>query len=249
MRRLPLFALILMLAATACGEETPTGLESPEFSKSHSESSPTRQYRVTIENLTEGQPFTPPLAATHARSVSLFRLRHEASFQLQEIAENGNLDPMIEFVSTNDRVADWKVTFGPTAPPVLPGEMVEFEIESTRKARYLSIVSMLICTNDGFTGTSALRLPKWVGDSRTVYARGYDAGTETNTEAWPNLVPPCAPLTGFDAMGQGTGMSDPALAEHRRIRRHRGIVGDADLQRDPHDWKGPVARIKVERIS
>ena len=29
----------------------------------------------------------------------------------------------------------------------------------------------------------------------------------------------------------------------------RGIVGDADLQRDPHDWKGPVARIKVERIS
>lgn len=126
--------------------------------------------------------------------------------------------------------------------------MVEFEIEGLTGAKYLSIVSMLICTNDGFTGLNAVRLPKRVGDVVSIDAVAYDAGTEENTEAFADLVPPCGPLTGFDSQGQGTGMSNPALAEGGVVSEHLGISGGSDLEVDPHDWIGPIARVVVERI-
>ena len=32
------------------------------------------RYRVTLENLTEGEPFSPPVAATHDESMHLFQV-------------------------------------------------------------------------------------------------------------------------------------------------------------------------------
>lgn len=249
MRRLPVFALALMLGTTACLEDTPTGLE-PQLAVSSAATGAAGQatYRVTLYNLSTGQPFTPPLAVVHRNSIGLFEMGEPASFEIQQIAENGNLGPMIDLVSTSRQVKDYVVTFGPTKIPVLPGEMVEFEIEGLTGAKYLSIVSMLICTNDGFTGLNAVRLPKRVGDVVSIDAVAYDAGTEENTEAFTDLVPPCGPLTGFDSQGQGTGMSNPALAEGGVVSEHLGISGGSDLEVDPHDWIGPIARVVVERI-
>jgi hypothetical protein len=155
---------------------------------------------------------------------------------------------MITFASASRHVKDAVVTEGPTLPPLLPGENVSFEIDGRTGAKYLSVVSMLICTNDGFTGVNSMRLPKRIGETATVDAYGYDAGTEVNTEAWADMVPPCAPLTGFDAMGAGTGMSDPGLAEGGVIRMHPGITGSGDLDPAVHGWTGAVARYEVERI-
>jgi len=107
---------------------------------------------------------------------------------------------------------------------------------------------MLICTNDGFTGLNAVRLPRRIGESTTLDAYGYDAGTEMNTEAWDDLVPPCAALTGFDAMGAGSGASNPALLEGGVVQMHPGIQGTADLDAEVHGWSGAVARFVVERI-
>jgi hypothetical protein len=50
---------------------------------------------------------------------------------------------------------------------------------------------MLICTNDGLTGVDSLRLPR---GRRPVVDE--PAGYEINTEAWADLVPPGAQLTG-----------------------------------------------------
>lgn len=248
MRRLITCALGLLVVAAACVEETPTGLE-PELSYvSGGDHDGPARYRVAIYNITSGQPITPPLAVVHKRALSLFRNGHPASFEVKEIAENGNLDPMVALVSADERVADWSVNFGPTAPPLLPGEMIEFEVESEGGARHLSLVSMLICTNDGFTGLNSIRLPRQIGRTVSLRGRAYDAGTEQNTEAWEDLVPPCAQLTGFGDQG-GTGMSNDALAEGHRIRPHRGIHGHADLQYDPHGWHGAIIRVVVERIS
>jgi hypothetical protein len=130
----------------------------------------------------------------------------------------------------------------------MPGETIVFDLHGRTGAKYLSMVAMLICTNDGFTGANSIRLPKRIGESATLYAYGYDAGTELNTEAWADLVPPCAGLTGFDSMGAGTGTSNPALAEGGVIRMHPGITGAADLDAAVHGWTGPASRITVERI-
>ena len=101
MRRVfPLFLGVLV--AGACGESAAPvapGLEAPEVSadvRGGFGPAASATYTVTITNLTTGQPFTPPLAATHRKPVSMFTVGEPASFGLKEIAENGNLEPMAE---------------------------------------------------------------------------------------------------------------------------------------------------------
>lgn len=207
----------------------------------------TATYEVTITNLTGGQPFTPALVATHKGSDGLFRVGETASFGLKEIAENGNLAPMVERVSSDSDIFDHVVQMGNSLPPVLPGETVSFSIQATQPYNFLSWASMLICSNDGFTGVDGLKLPNRVGQSVTVSTAGYDAGTEINTERLADIVPPCAPITGQDNMGEFSGMSDPALAEGGVIHHHGGILGTGNLDPAINDWTNPVATITVER--
>ncbi len=204
-------------------------------------------YEVTITNLTGGQPFTPTLAVVHRQSVGLFEVGQAASLEIQEIAENGNLDPMLDALDGAMHVNDDVVTFGAGPPPVMPGESVTFEIDAERGARYFSFVSMLICTNDGFTGVAGAKLPIQPGDAAEWLSAGYDAGTEINTEDFDDLVPPCDDLTTGDT-GTGTGTTDPALAEGGVIHHHGGIDGIDDLVPGIHGWTDPVAMIEVERI-
>lgn len=208
---------------------------------------PARTYEVTITNLTSGQPLTPALATTHKGNDGLFTVGKAASFGLKEIAENGNLAPMIDRVGNDNSFADLVVKMGSIAPPIMPGETVTFEIESAAPFNFISWASMLICTNDGFTGVDTLKLPNRVGSSVSVYTDAYDAGTELNTEMFANMVPPCGPLTGQDSMGAGTMASDPTLAENGVIHHHAGILGVGDLDASINDWADPVATITVER--
>jgi hypothetical protein len=133
-------------------------------------------------------------------------------------------------------------------PPLLAGESVTVRIRVGLGATRLSWASMLICTNDGFTGNSGVRLPQHVGDTEVLLTNGYDAGTEMNTEDFADLVPPCGPLSGVDSGGQGTGMSDPSLAEGGVIQHHAGIQGIADLDPAIHGWTDPVARVTIRRV-
>ena len=71
-----------------------------------------------------------------------------------------------------------------------------FDIDGGPGAKWLSYASMLICTNDGFTGADGLRLPKRVGAAVSATSYAYDAGTEINTEYFGDIVPPCPALTG-----------------------------------------------------
>lgn len=206
-----------------------------------------RTYQVTIENLTSGQPFTPALVGTHKGNDGLFTVGKTASFGLKEIAENGNLDPMLDRVGNDRDFDDVVVAFGASVLPVLPGETVTFEITGGPPFNFLSWASMLICTNDGFTGVDTLKLPNLVGESVSVDTQGYDAGTELNTELFADIVPPCGPLTGQDNMGQGTGTSNPELAEGGVIHHHDGILGFGNLDPAINDWTNPVASITVER--
>jgi hypothetical protein len=208
---------------------------------------PVSTYEVTITNLTSGQPFTPPLVATHRKSIDLFDVGLPASHEIQQIAENGNLDPAVALATGSSKVFDAQVVLG-EVPPLLPGASRTFTVSAVPGAKNLTWVSMLICTNDGFTGLDTLRLPKNIGDGSVHYTSGYDAGTEINTETWSDLVPPCAPLTGFGDQG-GTGMTNPDLAEGGVIAMHPGIAGAADLDPAVHGWTGPVARVEITRTS
>lgn len=213
-------------------------------------------YEVTITNLTGGQPLTPPLIATHRKPTGFFTVGEAASLGIQEIAENGNLGPMRDQLADDKHVYD--VEFGAPMPmPLVPagtpgsamfGDSVTLNITSAEGAKYLSWASMLICTNDGFTGVDTLRLPKKVGDVVSAYTAAYDAGTEVNTEDFADIVPPCQGLIGVSSGDTGTGMTDSGLAENGVIMSHPGIVGGDDLQPGVHGWTNPVALIVIERV-
>ena len=223
-------------------------------------------YEVTIENLTAstptagppatGQWFTPPLVATHRQPTSLFTPGEPASFELKEIAENGKLGPMKEALSADEHVDEFVVAAAGAPPPLAPGNEVTVGLSGDRGRKYLSFVSMLICTNDGFTGVDTLRLPKRVGDEVVVETNAYDAGTELNTEDFADLVPPCQALNGVSSDDAGVGTSDPDLAENGVVHAHPGINaaddtdpddGDDDLTQADHGWTDPVGRITVKR--
>ena len=211
-------------------------------------------YRVTITNLTSGQPLTPPVVSIHRGRNEIFSVGDNASLGVQEIAENGNNTPLIRALRSNRRGSRvLQAGKGPLVPEGKPGaqmfpDSVTFTVRAPRGARNLSFASMLICTNDGFTGVNSLALPRSVGRSVLATSAGYDARTEQNTEDFADIVPPCQALIGVSSGEPGTASTNPALAEGGVIARHEGIRGGADLVAATHGWTDPVARIRVRAI-
>lgn len=195
-----------------------------------------RTYRVTITNDTEAQYFTPANLATHGRE-RLFGWGREASPGIQAVAENGQV-PVLQ-QEWADRGLD---SFVIGNAPIPPGESATFEI-TTNDRRY-SVVTMIICTNDGFGGVNSRRLPARMGETVTDVIRSADAGTEINTQLDADFVP--APFCGDPSVG--TGMSNPDLAENGVIRGHRGIIrGVGDIPQ-MYDFGRFVGEVEIERI-
>ena len=193
-------------------------------------------YTVTIENLTDGQPLTPPVLVAHPASMDLFELGDAASSEIAQLAENGNGDLLVALANAAG------ATVVAHDAPIMPGERATLSITAA-SGSYLSAAFMLICTNDGFSGLDSLMLP--ASGSTTVETNAYDAGSEQNTEDFADMVPPCQGLVGVMSDDEGTGMSNPALAEGGVITMHAGIQGGTDLTVADHGWSGPVARITV----
>ena len=230
-----------LLALAAIGALlTLTAIPSSASGQGHS----ARTYEVTGENLTPGQIFTPPIWATHTKRVDFVEVGQSAPYGVKEIAENGNLEPLDYAWSLARGVRDHGI-----APdgPVTAGTSRTFEITAPSDAKRITTISMVVCTNDGFTGLDSENLPRGVGHSVRIDAMAYDAGTEQNTEALADLVPPCS---GGET---GTDTSNPGLAEGGVISPHGGITnagGDPALL-DPAVWdfEQPVASYTITRTS
>jgi hypothetical protein len=188
-----------------------------------------RMVRITLENLTKSQTLSPPVFVSHNdKAPPLFREGEKASFGLMRIAEEGNAGPLLSEVVTK-RIGEAFGAVG-SGTSVLPGQSRVIELEVTREFPKISGATMLVMTNDGFTGINgvdayALREP------HRMDLMAYDAGTERNNERKSHLI----------AM-MGTER-DP---EDGVVKHHEGIRGDADA---PAAWKfdpsKPVARLTI----
>ncbi len=209
-----------------------------------------KTYKVTISNLTPGQPFSPLVLVTHSDKTGIFTVGETASFDIQEIAENGNNKPLMATLGVDVEVHEVVAGAVPLVPANNPGgtgfaSSETFMITTRGKAKFLSFASMLICTNDGFTGLDTVKLPK---KKMTVFSVAYDARTETNTEDFADMVPPCQGLIGVSSGDSGTGTTDPMLAEDGVVIPHVGIIGGDDLLPGVHGWGDPVAMIEIEKM-
>lgn len=187
-------------------------------------------YRVTIENTSTGfQPLSPAGAVVHSRWTDVWSTGAPSTAAVAAIAEDANLGV---FVDTYGQVHGVKQAFVGGAAPFGPGESTTFEFTAKRGDR-LSLVSMLVNTNDAFTGLDAVKLR----NGTKVYEVGaYDAGTEINNELASHIPGPA---------GGNPFVRDP---EGGVITHHQGVQGGADLDPAVHGWDGPVARITIERI-
>jgi len=208
-----------------------------------------RTYKITITNLTAGQPITPPVLVTHTNRTGIFAVGEVASNGIRQIAENGNLAPLLDALNMDYQVHEVVAGMAPLVPANSPGAVdfgssETYTITAHGRARYLSFASMLICTNDGFTGVDSIRLPNY---KKTVYSAAYDARTEINTENFADIVPPCQGLIGVSG-DPGTGESNDLLLEGGFVIPHAGIHGGGDLLPDVHNWSDPVTKIEIERV-
>jgi len=199
---------------------------------------PTKSWRVTITNLTpEGpgapgsQPLSPPLFAVHSNKADVWSVGDLASHGVAAIAEDAN-NAVLE--SALPQLPGVKTVFTGAGGPIPSGASRSFTVETNGRFNRLSIVTMLVNTNDAFTGLDAL-VPRGRGETR--YTMAYDGGSEKNNELKSHIPGPCC---------GSAFVRDP---EGQLIRAHDGILGVGDLDPALYDWDGPVARISIEPAS
>ena len=161
------------------------------------------ELQVYLTNLTQGMAFTPRLLVAHNENIDLFSAGTMASTPLAWVAEAGVIRDMDAaasagqnfewYLETAENAANnkWQV-FGGLLAPATMSAAYTFDTEDMP---YLSMVSMLIPTNDAFVGLDSIRIPTEPG-TYTYDLNAYDAGTELNDEINP---------TGSTATEVGTG--------------------------------------------
>ncbi len=183
-------------------------------------------YEVTVTNLTSKQILSPPLIAVHSSSMHVWQVGGIASEGMRVVAEEGKNDKLVEELNG-------KATVSTGGLHLMPGESVTLHINAAR-GDVLSAATMLVQTNDAFTGLDNVALPS---GSTTLETNAYDAGTEENTELAADVPGP--PFNGH-MHGTPTNPRQP-------IDMHQGITGRADVGKE-FDWNNPVARYTINSL-
>ena len=194
-------------------------------------------YQVKITNVTPGQWFAPILAVTHSPDMNIFLPGTQASAELRMMAEVGNVSGLMMMYEGMMGVMDVQMT-GMT----MPGVTTEIMISGMYGYR-VSLVGMLIPTNDAFLGANMM-LP---GEGGMMgYANAYDAGTEMNDEMCSSIPNP--PPTDWAECGGMLGEGAQIGMGEGGIVISNGINGQGDFMPMYRDWKNPVARITINKM-
>ncbi len=209
-----------------------------------------QQFTVEITNLTQGIYFTPLLIAAHDNTADIFQTGQAASVELQAMAEGGDISGLSNLLNGIAIVEE-----NPAAGLLAPGSSTTTATIDTEGTDYdrLSIVAMMLPTNDGFVGLDAWSIPETAG-TYVIHVNAYDAGTEANDEIIGSGAPGEAgfPAPGPVATASGTGGTGINTTVEGFVHIHRGVLGDldnvggqSDIDRTVHRWLNPVARITI----
>ena len=136
-----------------------------------------QQVEVTVTNLTQAIHYTPFLISAHSADMSLYQLGQAASAELQMMAEGGDISGL-SAILTN---ASADIIENPAAGLLAPAMSTTAMLDTSDGNTHLSLVSMLLPTNDGFVGLNAWEIPTEAG-TYSFTLNAYDAGTEANDE-------------------------------------------------------------------
>ena len=188
---------------------------------------------VTVTNLTRGEVISPAVVATHNKNLQpLFTLGAPASAELAAIAEDAVNTDLVNMLNADSSVGDVQTVFF-QGGPIPPGKSASVEVNAPAGFEYISVVGMLVTTNDAFFALNGVR-GALVGET-TYFSPAYDSGSEANNELCAFIPgPPCG----------NAGVRDIGNAEGF-VHIHAGVHGIGDLVAADHDWRNPVAKITI----
>lgn len=206
-------------------------------------------FDVRIVNLTNGIYYTPFLVAAHPEGSALFSVGQPASPELQAMAEGGDISGLVGVLSTLDAT----VVENPAGGLLAPAQSTTTHLNTDGTENVLlSIVAMLLPTNDAFAGLNSVTIPTTPG-TYTYDVPAYDAGTEANDEIVNGGGAPNTPGIPAAPGGSGTGASGVTGPDaNTSVHIHRNSIGDtdpaggaSDLDASVHRWLNPVVRVVV----
>lgn len=203
-------------------------------------------YRVEITNLTHRIDFTPRIVIAHV-PVSFFSagdnlndtqgglLNGQVNNALKEIAEAGNIDPMVAILEQDNIKSAAAFVTGEGL--LKSGESQTVTLQNIEGFSKISLFAMMLPTNDGLVALNNMDLPE--SGSVRYHINGYDAGTETNTENCDDIPGPLC---------NGAAQSPDDNGEEF-IHIHRGIRGiGSTIESATYDWKNPVAVVTITKL-
>ncbi len=205
---------------------------------------------VRIVNLTNEIWYTPFMVTAHTEDSRLFRTGEPASAAIQAMAEGGDIGLLQTDLDAIGATSAPNPAGGLLAPAMSTN--VDLNTDGTANVR-LSVVAMLLPTNDAFMGLNGVLIPTEPG-TYVYNVPAYDAGTEANDELLTGGGAPGAPGMPADPGGlAGTGGTGAAGADNNTtVHIHRNTLGDtdatggtSDLDSRVHRWLNPVARVIV----
>lgn len=203
---------------------------------------------VKITNLTQGLHFTPLLVSAHMETSDVFEVGTEASTALATMAEGGDISGLVAASAAGTVNVE-----NPAEGFLAPAAMTTVMDMDTGDNDRLSIVAMLLPTNDGFVGLDSWSIPEEAG-TYTVYLNAYDAGSEANDEIINGAgALGMAGIPGEPGGNAGTGATGVTATEsNQNVHIHRGNIGDtdanggiSDVDSRIHRWLNPVAKVVV----
>lgn len=229
--------LPLLLAATlltACHSES-----HDDDSKHDSEN---RTFSITVTNLTANQPLSPLAAVAHTAGYHAFVDGEAASTALEVMAEGGDNGALL----TEAEAASQHLDSKSGAAPIGPGASDTLELSVTQGSQaHLSLLSMLVNTNDAFTASDAYSISDLaLNESRTINLPVWDAGTEANSEAAGTIPGPAD-------QGEGYNAARDDIVNFVGI--HRGVISADDglatsVLNESHRFLNPAAKVTIKRI-
>ena len=202
-----------------------------------------QSYEVSVVNLTAGQPFSPVTLVVHDTGYSTFEVGGMATDGLEMLAEGGDNSAFLSEAQASEVfIQSWSAE-GPLPPGATEVAMVSLTEDEAASA-YVSVITMLVNTNDAITGVRGVHLSALeVGQSVTMTTIGYDAGTEANSEL-PGTIPgPADGGEGFNAERDDLDI----------VTGHAGVLTQDDglatsVLTETHRWDNPIGRVTIARV-
>ncbi len=176
-------------------------------------------YTIRFTNLTNNQPISPVAVILHRAGYASFTDGVSASTNLEQMAEGGDNSFIISEAMAAAEYITHDSTAGPVPPKSIASDIVlslpAVDADDVR----LTVLGMLVNTNDAFTGLNAMDISNMTdGDVRSFNAPTWDSGTELNTETAASMPGPAAGGEGFNSARDDI---------FDRVHFHTGVVTNA----------------------